>query len=90
MPRLQLFNWALKATERQALLEKAVEKKELQVPAWGVDPALAIAIRIAIAEGLVAENATGYEISEAGDLFVKEILKDADLFGPCLLYTSLC
>ena len=82
LPGLQLFNWALKATERQALLEKAVEKKELQVPAWGFDPALAIAIRIAIAEGLVAENATGYEISEAGDLFVKEILKDADLFGP--------
>jgi hypothetical protein len=82
LPRLQLFNWALKSAERQALLLKAVEKKELQVPAWGFDPALAIAVRIAIAEGLVAENSTGYEITGAGEFFVKEILKDADLFGP--------
>lgn len=82
LPRLQLFNWALKSAERQAQLVKAVESKELQVPAWGFDPALAIAVRIAIAEGLVAETSTGYEIAEAGEIFVKQILKDADLFGP--------
>lgn len=56
-------------------------EKVLQVPAWGFDPALAIAVRFAIAEGLIAENTTGYEISEAGVFFVKEILKDTDLFG---------
>lgn len=82
LPRLQLFNWAMKSAERQAHLMKAIEKKELQVPAWGFDPALAIAVRIAIAERLIAENSTGYEITEPGELFVKEILKDADLFGP--------
>lgn len=82
LPRLQLFNWALKSPERQAQLQRAVERKELQVPAWGFDPALAIAVRIAIAEGLVAENSTGYETTETGELFVREILKDADLFGP--------
>lgn len=82
LPRLQLFNWALKSPERQAQLEKAVEQKELQVPAWGFDPALAIAVRIAIAERLVAENSTGYEITEAGEFFVRAIVKDADLFGP--------
>lgn len=82
LPRLQLFNWALKSLERQVQLQKAVEQKELHVPAWGFDPALAIAVRIAIAEGLVAENSTGYETTEAGELFVREILKDADMFGP--------
>lgn len=80
LPRLQLFNWALKSPKRQAQLQKAVEQRELQIPAWGFDPALAIAVRIAIAEGLVAENSTGYEITEAGELFVREIVKDADLF----------
>ncbi|WP_217806334.1 hypothetical protein [Chromobacterium haemolyticum] len=81
MPRLQLFNWAMKSTKRQQQLVLAVGEKVLQVPAWGFDPALAIAVRLAIAEGLVVENSTGYEISEAGELFVKLILKDADLFG---------
>lgn len=82
LPRLQLFNWALKSSERQEQLVLAVGEKVLQVPAWGFDPAMAIAVRIAISEGLVAENSTGYEITEAGEFFVKEILKDADLFRP--------
>lgn len=81
LPRLQLFNWAMKSTKRQEQLVMAVGEKVLQVPAWGFDPALAIAVRIAIAEGLVAVNSTGYEISEAGEFFVKQILKDPDLFG---------
>lgn len=81
LPRLQLFNWAMKSAKRQQQLILAVGEKVLQVPAWGFDPALAIAVRLAIAENLVAENSTGYEISAAGELFVKEILKDTDLFG---------
>lgn len=81
LPRLQLFNWAMKSTKRQQQLILAVGQKVLQVPAWGFDPALPIAVRLAIAEGMVAENSTGYEITEAGELFVKEFLKDPDLFG---------
>lgn len=80
LPRLQLFNWAMKSAKRQQQLVLAVGEKVLQVPAWGFDPALAIAVRFAIAEGLVLENSTGYEISEAGEFFVKVILKDTDLF----------
>ena len=82
LPRLQLFNWALKSSERHVELIKAVNEKQLQIPAWGFDPALAIAVRIAIAEGLVAENSTGYEITVAGQFLKSEILKDIDLFGP--------
>ncbi len=81
LPRLQLFNWAMKSTKRQQKLVLAVGEKVLQVPAWGFDPALAIAVRFAIAEGLVAENSTGYEISEAGEFFAREVLKDAELFS---------
>lgn len=81
LPRLQLFNWAMKSAKRQQQLVLAVGEKALHVPAWGFDPALAIAIRLAIAERLVAENSTGYEITQAGEFFVKEILKDSDLFG---------
>ena len=81
LPRLQLFNWAMKSATRQKQLLLAVGEKVLQVPAWGFDPALAIAVRFAIAEGLIIENTTGYEISEAGEFFVNKILKDTDLFG---------
>lgn len=80
LPRLQLFNWAMKSAKRQQQLVLGVGEKVLQVPAWGFDPALAIAVRFAIAEGLILENSTGYEISEAGEFFVKVILKDTGLF----------
>lgn len=75
LPRLQLFNWAMKSDPRQKQLLLAVGEKVLQVPAWGFDPALAIAVRLAIAEGLIVENSTGYEISTAGQFFATEILK---------------
>jgi hypothetical protein len=81
LPRLQLFNWAMKSVRRQNQLVLAVREKTLQVPAWGFDPALAIAVRLAIAERLVAENSTGYEISETGELFAQQILSDTDLFA---------
>jgi hypothetical protein len=88
LPRLQLFNWAMKSAKKQQQLVLAVGEKFLQVPAWGFDPSLAIAVRIAIAEGLVAENSTGYEISTDGELFVKEMMKDPDLFGPERLFLT--
>ena len=86
--RLQLFNWALKSPKRQKQLLNAVEEKELLVTAWGFDPALAIAVRISIAEGLVFQNSTGYEASESGERFVREILQETDLFGSERLFLS--
>lgn len=88
LPRLQLFNWAIKSEIRQKQLILAVGNKVLQVPAWGFDPALAIAVRLAIAEGLVFENSTGYEISAAGELFVREVLEGTDLFWHERLFLS--
>ena len=88
LPRLQLFNWALKSPKRQKNLLSAIEGRALHVPAWGFDPALAIAVRIAIAEGLVFQNSTGYEASEPGDRFVREILQETDLFGSERLFLS--
>lgn len=78
--RLHLFNWALKSQARQQILCNASTSKELKVSAWGFDPALAIAVRYAIAEGLVREAPPGYEITEAGVSLAKEILKDPELF----------
>lgn len=79
LPRLQLFNWALKSRNRQERLATAAKLKSLNVQAWGFDPALAIALRFAVAELLVCGVPTGYQITERGKLFVEGIEKDPEL-----------
>lgn len=82
LPRLHLFNWALKSTERIQKLVDAAKAKVLNMTAWGFDPALAIAIRFAAAENLVEATSTGYQLTEKGRAFITEVLKDADAFAP--------
>lgn len=81
LPRLHLFNWALKRTDRIRKLVDAAKAKVLQVTAWGFDPALAIAIRFAVAEDLVQSTSTGYQLSEKGRNFIVEVLKDPEVFA---------
>ncbi len=80
LPRLHLFNWALRSPERIEQLTRAAAEKVLRVRAWGFDPALAIAVRFAIAEGLVHEASNAYELTDSGMSLVKDILKNRDLF----------
>lgn len=81
LPRLHLFNWALKSTDRIQKLAAAAKAKVLHITAWGFDPALAIAIRFAVAESLVTPTSTGYQLSSKGKAFVVEVLKDAGSFS---------
>lgn len=81
LPRLHLFNWALKRTDRIQRLVDAAKARVLHMTAWGFDPALAIAIRFAIAEDLVQPTSTGYQLSEKGKTFIAEVLKDSDAFA---------
>lgn len=80
LPRLHLFNWALKRTDRIQKLVEAAKAKVLHITAWGFDPALAIAIRYAVAEGLLRPTSTGYQIAEKGRSFIDKVLKDAGAF----------
>ena len=79
LPRLQLFNWAMKSRDRQERLATAAKNQSLNVQAWGFDPALSIALRYAVAEMLVNSVPTGYQITDRGKLFVEDIEKDPDL-----------
>ena len=81
LPRIQLFNWALKRKEREAILLDAGQKGYLKVSAWGFDPAVAIAISYALAEELMQTTSTGYSISSAGINFVAAFCKDPDCFS---------
>jgi len=81
LPRLQLFNWALKSRNRQERLATAAKAQHLNVQAWGFDPALSIALRFAVAETLVHSVPTGYQITDRGKLFVKDIEKDTEILS---------
>lgn len=81
LPRLHLFNWALKRTDRIQKLVGAAKTKVLHISAWGFDPAVAIAIRFAIAEELLHTTSTGYQISEKGLSLIFEVLKDPSAFS---------
>ncbi len=81
LARLHSFNWALKRTDRIQKLVEAAKAKALLMTAWEFDPALAIAIRFAIAEELVQPTSTGYQIADKGKAFIAEVLKDSDAFA---------
>lgn len=78
LPRLQLMNWALKAGERRAKLIEAVKNGQLKLAAWGFDPVVAIALRFAEAENLIYPVSTGYQISETGKKFARDICRDTE------------
>ena len=81
LPRLQLFNWALKSKIRKDCLVKSAINGVLDVQAWGFDPAVAIALRFAIAESLVGNISTGYQISDIGKVFVREVMEHQNLLS---------
>lgn len=81
LPRLHLFNWALKSTDRIQKLVDAAKAKVLNMTAWGFDPALAIAIRFAVAENLAETTSTGYQLTEKGRVFITEVLRDTTTFA---------
>lgn len=78
LARLHLFNWALKSPERFERLSQAVRTKRLNVSAWGFDPALAIALRYAIAEGLISTAGGSYQLTDLGEIFAKSVMEQAD------------
>ena len=81
LARLHLFNWALKREDRIGRPVEAVNDKELRVSAWGFDPAVAFALRYAVAEGLIETNSTGYKIGDKGTTFIEAVLRDPTAFA---------
>ena len=77
LPRLQLFNWAFKSQEREQRLVQASEGSTFGLTAWGFDPALIVAIRFALADQLITETTSGYQITEKGRGFAKVIANEA-------------
>jgi predicted aldo/keto reductase-like oxidoreductase len=79
--RLHLFNWALKSDGGIRLLQQAAKKNALSLLTWGFDPAVSIALRYALAEKLVSQVSTGYQLEAKGQFFLNQALKLEDAFS---------
>lgn len=76
LPRLHLFNWALKTPSRVEALSQAARRRKLSMATWGFDPALAVALRYLCAEKLVAESDGKFTLLAAGEAFATDIVSD--------------
>ncbi|WP_110947886.1 hypothetical protein [Pseudomonas bohemica] len=76
LPKIHLLNWALKTPERTRSLLIGAEQGQLQLPIWGFDPALAIALNLAFSESLISQTTNGFELSPTGRSYVSLILAD--------------
>jgi hypothetical protein len=52
-------------------LEHAATAGALSTSGWGFDPAVPIALRFAVGDGLIEDVATGYLLTTAGERFSK-------------------
>ena len=73
--RLQLFNWAIKDSERQKLLINSVENRSLEISVWGLDPSLNSAVQFALAERLVERCSIGISLTDLGKKYIEELVK---------------
>jgi hypothetical protein len=76
LARLHLFNWAMKDPDRMGKLVQAAREKRLNVLAWGFDPALAYALRYALAEKLLSQHQGTFSLTQTGEQLVDAILAD--------------
>lgn len=70
--RLHLFNWALKDLKRMEMLILSAKTKIISFGVWGMDPALNMALNMAVAEGLINKTLTGYGLSVKGKDFIRQ------------------
>jgi hypothetical protein len=74
--RLQLFNWVLKEEDRRRKLTLAAVNKEIEFPAWGLDPTLDTALALARANGLVKTTAKVVELTQTGKGYCEHVLRE--------------
>jgi len=79
--KLHLFNWALKSDKRLKQLQDASRKGGLELPIWGFDPALAIALKYAIEDRIVSGEGGGVQVSENGNKLLEFLLQDKELLS---------
>ncbi|WP_421556472.1 hypothetical protein [Pseudomonas kitaguniensis] len=81
LPKIHLLNWALKTPERIKGLVIGAEQRQLHLPIWGFDPAMAIALNLAFKEHLITPTTNGFELSPKGKAYVNLILADESVLS---------
>ncbi|MCU0321724.1 MAG: hypothetical protein MUE72_04865 [Chitinophagaceae bacterium] len=79
--KLHLFSWAFKSYDNLTLLKNFVLSNfQNKLLYFGIEPSLNRALNLAIGEGLISFDSAKYSITEKGENFVAEILKDKEIF----------
>lgn len=78
--KLHLLNWALKSRGRISSLEIAAKNKKLSIPVWGFDPALAVALQLALEEEIFTIEGLSLKITKKGNQLLDVIINDETAF----------
>ncbi|BCA28701.1 hypothetical protein N5C55_26330 [Pseudomonas otitidis] len=78
--KLHLLNWALKSRGRISSLEIAAKNKKLSIPVWGFDPALAVALQLALEEEIFTIEGLNLKITKKGNQLLDVIINDETAF----------
>jgi len=76
--KLQFFNWILKSTSLQKLIEDRINQQSVfALELIHIDPMINLALRYAFAENIISiTNSSKYKLTDKGHEFVDRILKD--------------
>ena len=74
--KLHLMHWAIKMPRRIETMILAAKLGQINLPVWGFDPALSIALHLAFRDGLIEPTANGFRLIAKGQEFVKDIMSD--------------
>lgn len=85
--RLHLLNWLIADSSRVDVCFSSKIPKFPEV--WGVDPMLNIAIQLAISEGLIEKNSSGFELTVYGIVFAKAISAEKELGEELSVYEKI-
>lgn len=88
--KLHLFSWALKSPENMEVIFKVLQKSRADMAhTWGLEPSLNRALKFGIAENIFEIEKESYALSNKGEVLVKKILKDPEVFREEIAFLTL-
>jgi len=79
--KLHLMHWAMKTPKRMETMTMAAQLGQISLPVWGFDPALSIALQLAVRDGLIEATTTGFKLLPKGRQLVTDIISDGSVMA---------
>ena len=79
--KLHLMHWAMKTPKRMETMTMAAQLGQISLPVWGFDPALSIALQLAVRDGLIEVTTTCFKLLPKGRQLVTDIISDGSVMA---------